>query len=242
MVILQIIIGASLFMGVIVFALKKIIFTDTNSSINRLNAERNMTEKKRRELERQKKEFEEQCKEKIVLVEKEAEKIKMEAIAQAEEKGKEFIDKARKQAEETVQKAFLAKEVFKKNVIQEIDSKVVDYCNMIVAHMFLEKMRKEFETSLANDFLKELEKVDPLHLQDVEAVTVISRFELEKEILDKIQKILEGKVEKEVKIETKQEESVIGGILLQFGTMVLDGSLSNILKDSISQIKKDLTK
>ena len=240
MILINFIIAQTILLGVVIFILKKIIFSDTASSVNRLNHERIATEKKQQELNKQKQQFEEDCKKRLIDIQKEMEKMKMQAMSETEKKSEEIIKKAKKQSEELVQKANLSKDLIQKRLEGENDRRAVDVSERILKKILSEKNRQDFDKVLAETFLEDLKKVDPKHIQEIEKLTIISRFELDKGIFDQIKQILTEKIGKEIPIETKTNDEVVGGLLLEFGTMVLDGTLALSIKENVRILKKEL--
>jgi len=56
-------------------------------------------------------------------------------------------------------------------------------------------------------------------------VNVVSAFDLEDAIKDKLAKVLSKKLEREVKVTTSTDKSLLGGVLIRAGDLVIDGSV-----------------
>ena len=56
-------------------------------------------------------------------------------------------------------------------------------------------------------------------------VEVISAFDLGDSLADKLAGVLRNKLEREVKVSTSKDESLLGGVLMRAGDMVIDGSV-----------------
>ena len=56
-------------------------------------------------------------------------------------------------------------------------------------------------------------------------VQVISAFDLGDALTDKLANVLRGKLEREVKVSTATDKSLLGGVLIRAGDMVIDGSV-----------------
>jgi len=62
-------------------------------------------------------------------------------------------------------------------------------------------------------------------------VTVISSMKLGKDVLDKVQASLSEKLKKNIILDDAVDESILGGIILRMGDIILDGSMANDLKN-----------
>lgn len=56
-------------------------------------------------------------------------------------------------------------------------------------------------------------------------VTVVSAFALDESAEQSLVKVLSKKLEREVKVETQVDESLLGGVLIRAGDLVIDGSV-----------------
>jgi len=56
-------------------------------------------------------------------------------------------------------------------------------------------------------------------------VEVISAFDLNDALTEKLAGVLRSKLEREVKVSTSTDESLLGGVLIRAGDMVIDGSV-----------------
>ncbi len=63
------------------------------------------------------------------------------------------------------------------------------------------------------------------NLEKTVDVEVISAFELQDALTEKIAGALRGKLEREVNVTTSRDESLLGGVLIKAGDLVIDGSV-----------------
>ena len=76
------------------------------------------------------------------------------------------------------------------------------------------------------------------NLSNFARAEIITPRPLKDEALGRLEKVLEEMTSKKVKIQVKEDESLIGGILVKIGDLVLDGSLKaqiNGLKESLKR-------
>ena len=67
-----------------------------------------------------------------------------------------------------------------------------------------------------------------------------SAVELEDNQIDKIKVFVEGLVKKEVVIHTSVDESILGGIVIQIGDQLLDGSTKTQLEGLRKQVRSEV--
>ena len=75
-------------------------------------------------------------------------------------------------------------------------------------------------------------------ISNVTRADVITAKPLKEKALGKLEKALTGLTSKEVKIEVKEDESLIGGLVVQIGDLVLDGSVRAQLEGLRESLKR----
>ena len=73
-----------------------------------------------------------------------------------------------------------------------------------------------------------------------QGVELTSAVELEDNQIDKIKVFVEGLVKKEVVIHTSVDESILGGIVIQIGDQLLDGSTKTQLEGLRKQVRSEV--
>ena len=71
-------------------------------------------------------------------------------------------------------------------------------------------------------------------------VELTSAVELDDNQIDKIKVFVEGLVKKEVVIHTSVDESILGGIVIQIGDQLLDGSTKTQLEGLRKQVRSEV--
>ena len=96
----------------------------------------------------------------------------------------------------------------------------------------LDGEQKNFITVLASNkrlpLLVEISELFEKHKADHERsidVTVASAYPLDESAQQTLAQVLSKKLEREVKVETQVDESLIGGVLIRAGDLVIDGSV-----------------
>lgn len=100
----------------------------------------------------------------------------------------------------------------------------------IISKNFLYSLVKNSCISLLPDLIDNMQKL--LENEDnVQTVEITSAFELSKNDEDKIKVFLSEKLKKQVRLKTYVDSSLIGGVLIKYGSNLIDTSVSGILKE-----------
>jgi F0F1-type ATP synthase membrane subunit b/b' len=229
--------------GVTIFVLKKVLFDSTQGAVNRLNRETDGVLKKQKELNEKIK----QANEELDKRRKEADALVSKMTEDAEEKAKEerekILKRARMEGEEIIAKAERRKEEIRQVLQKEMDMKALDFTVLILAEVLGEKSLKRLDENLVEEFMAGLDKVDMSKIDgSVKSAEVLTAYPLEKKFREQISEILRKKLNREITIEVKEDKKIIGGIILKFATLALNGSLAHMIKESGLVIKEKVEK
>lgn len=243
LIIVQFLILQTIFFGIVIFVLKKVLHDDTKGAVNRLNKETEEVRAKQAELN-----------EKIKLANEELERRKKEADAlvakmtdQATEKAKEerekLVSKARQEGEEIIAKAQATKEAMRKQIQKDIETKMVDFSVEILNTVLTQKSGAALHSSLIEDFMAELEKIDMTMITgEVNEAEIITAIPLEKKGKERLSAILKEKLKRDINIKTTEDSKIVSGAILRFGSLVLDGSLHSFFKEAGVLIREKIEK
>ncbi len=93
------------------------------------------------------------------------------------------------------------------------------------------------------EYMEKLKSVDLSRLgPDVKSADVITANALAQEDLQKIADVFKQKLSRDIHLNPKVNKGVIGGIILQFESLLLDGSLQNSFKESSTALKQQIEK
>lgn len=121
------------------------------------------------------------------------------------------------------------KRVFKRIFFEEISRDIFNFLNLLI-----DKRRIFYIGSI-------IEKFNDLvnNLEDILEIKVISAVELDQDLKDRLKNKLEEKLGYEVVLEHNIDPDIIGGLILQIGDHIIDGSIQNelnSLRERIEQI------
>ncbi|MBN1353947.1 MAG: F0F1 ATP synthase subunit delta [Candidatus Omnitrophica bacterium] len=243
MLILNFIIIQIIIFAVIIFVLKKLVLTDTSSALVKLDSARDRVKKEEGELENKINTCEEECVKRKEAAREEAEKIVKDARQKAEEEAAAIIENTKKKAEEMVQKATAAKDKIRNDIMREENIKIVNFASEVFKKAFEKELSESYNEHLAEAFIKELPATDMKYIgSEIDTVQVISPHKLKSELVAKIKDILNKKLKRTLKVEEGIDKKILGGLMLKFGTLVIDGSLLSRVQAVSEEIKKEAEK
>ncbi len=240
MLTLQFVILQVVVFSVLVFFLKKMLSGDTETNVKRLSTVYEELVKNQRELleknEMAEKEYMAK-KEEAALI---ADKLSNQALDKVRKKEEELLKKARGEAEEIIAKAFGSRDQLSHEIRSEVSKQMVDFMAEILKKIFSLDTTMLVHGQFVKDFIKELQGADFSSVDVSENQPVIrSAFPLKEEEKNEFQEILGKKLNvADLKIEETLEGPLIAGVVLQIGTLLLDGSFANAVKEAALKLKE----
>ena len=241
MLLMQIVVFQIIVFGAVIFFLKKILYQDTESSINRLdrvyqemlNKQKELTQK----IEAAEKEYGAKKEEATLIVSK----MKAEAMDEVRQKQDEVIKKAKSEAEEIMKKAHESEEKFQKGLEKNFNVKVINQSVKLLGVVFSPKLAGALHRELVIEFLERSKAFDLSGVgAHIDTLTVKSAMALQKDEQDKIQAFIGSKLNRSIKIKYLVEANLVAGVLFQFGTLLLDGSFTYYVREAAEQDRKTL--
>jgi ATP synthase F1 delta subunit len=239
MLVFALIIFQLIIFSLLIYILRKIILRNVVSATQHLEELNKDYQKKQNEIEEKMKETEKKAKLIIEQAKEEAEKLKAQIIQEAETQREQIINSARREAKEIIEQA----EKTRQSLISEIEERIEKEAIDKAVDLIKDVLPADFKALVHNRWVEELVlegfgEIRYLNIaEDVNEVTVISAFPLseiqQKNITQKLKEILK----REVKIQEKIDSEIVAGVIINLGSLVLDGSLKFKIKQSAQQIK-----
>jgi len=241
MLILQFFILTIVVTGAIIFFLHRFLVSSTDGAVKRLNTETETVRIKQSELNRKIKEVDEELARRKKEADELVKKMKTEAEESARAEREKMIKRAREEGEEIIAKAQRTRDQIRLEIQKEMELKTIDHCIEILNAVLTDKAKSVLDKQLISEFAENLEKIN-LDQVAVETDTAdfITLTPLDEAAKGKFAKILKSKLNRDIKINSITDESIVGGIVLRFGSLALDGSLQNVLKDAATAIKQEV--
>ncbi len=238
MMLLQFIVLQVVVFGVVIYFLKKIFHGDTDSAIQRLGHVHQDLLQKQIELQKKNEEIEKEMIAKREEANTLTEKMKAEAAGEIRKKEDEVLKVARSQAEEIISKAQSSREDMAKEIESQLSKKMIGFSAEVVKKAMSEKLAAVIHEELVLDFIRKAKDMDLSSAGgEKDAFVVRSPIPLKKEEIEKVNALLASKLSRVVTFSEVPDADLIAGIVMQFGSLVLDGSLTSLLRDAVEKIQ-----
>ena len=239
MMILQFLVLTAVVSGAIIFFLHRTLIASTDGAVKRLNTETEMVRSKQKELNEKIK----QADEELAKRKKEADDLSRKMMEDAETKAKEerekIVVKARQEGEEIIAKAHGTKDKIVKALEKDMELKAVDYAAEILNAVLSDKIKGILDQELVSEFIESVEKVDMSKIgPDMNTIDIVSAQPVTEEIKMKLAGIVKSKLQRDITVNATTEPKVVGGVVLKFGSLALDGSLQNFIKEKSIALKQ----
>lgn len=240
LLVLKILVLGGVFIGLVIFALKKVLFDSTQGAVNRLNRETDTVRAKQAELNEKIK----QANEELVKRRAEADALVVKMKEDAENKGKEerekVVTKARQEAEEIINKAQKTKDDIRKVLEKEAEVKALDFSIILMEEVLASRPLAALNEAIIEEFLNSLESVDmSMVAPEIDTVEVVCACPLADKFNNQLNELIKKKMQRELKINLTEDASNISGIVIMFGSLTLNGSLRYMLQEK-GMVLKDL--
>lgn len=229
--------------GVIIFVLHRALIAGTEGAVNRLNEEIAKTNAKQQELNQKLREADDELQQRRKEAKELAEKMRSEAEEQSKAEREKIISKARQEAEEIIAKAQGSKEQIRKDLEKEFDIRAIDFSIQILNKVLSQKAKGVLGEILMSEFLENLKNTDMSKISpDIKRAEVVTLAPIDSNMKSQIGQIIKSKLNREVEITSKTDESIAGGVVLKFGSMALDGSLISFMKETAIGLQETVDK
>lgn len=227
--------------GTIIFFLHRTLISTTEGAVNRLNQEIEKANAKQAELSAKIKQADDELAKRQAEAKKLAEKMKSDAEEQSKAEREKIIGKAREEGEEIIAKAHSATEKIKQEIEKEMEVKIVNYSTDILNDILSEKAKGSLNEVLIDEFLNGLQNVDMSKISpDVKSAELVSLTDVDESIKNRFSQVIKDKLNRDISISAKTDPELGGGVMLKFGSMALDGSLRNLIREKGVAIKEKI--
>jgi len=242
MFLFQIVVVQIIIFGAVIFFLKKIMLGSTDSAVTRLNETYIELDKKKNELTEKIKQAEEEYNNKKKEAEGIVKNMQEEAEKEITDKKDSIIKKAHEESEQLVADAMASRDSMREEIRKEERVRLIDFCQDIIHFIFKDSI-DDIDNVVASSFLSEFEKIGDLQIPlNVNELEIVTYKECNKEYQSKIIEIVSRSGKSISSIKNTKDSSILGGIILKFGSLVLDGSLLGKIKDACSSLKDRIEK
>ena len=241
--IIQFLILTVVISGGIIFALYMVLIKTVDGAKQRLDRDAEAARKREAELNQKIKEADAELQRRNKELDLMEKKMRQELEEQTNKQKEELISKARTEAEEIITKAQNAREQIRRDIEKSMEIKIVDYSAGITTEILSTKVKEALDKYLIAEFIEKLNAVDMSRIgADIKVADVISATPIPDSLLADLAQVFKTKTSRDIKLNPKIDPQVLGGIVLMFESLQLDGSLQNALKESANALKQQIEK
>jgi len=239
MLIIQLIIIQIITFLALVFVLRKIMYSASFMETKRLQQLSEENSKKAQELAAKLEDAQRQYQEKLESAEKEAKRLKAQAEEEIQKLKEDVLNKARAEGERIVNQALNTKEKLKEEIESQMAEKSIEQSLRLIHTVLSAQNQLSLHQGLVDNILEEIEKTGPEKLKiNIHKGKLIMPYEIAKPKKEKIIAVLSKKSGKEISLEEEIDKNIIAGITIKLGSLVIDGSLANKLREAAEALKK----
>jgi len=226
LVIIQIITFAA-----IVFALRKLLYTETAKEAGRLKQLKQEAAVRQRELTQKIEAAENAYREKITKAEEDIRAFRLKAEEQTEETKKEIINKANEESVRIVNAASNAKEKMREEIALEMRKKTPELASNIFTEVLSDKVKLMVHKELVKEVANEVKKIDEAKFNlKIKIGELDSAYPLDKDEKNSLSSTVTERLGYKISFEDKVDKHLVAGVVIRLGTLVIDGSLANRLR------------
>ena len=225
------------FIGV-VFLLKFLFSNHLKSALSRLNMLHEENLAKEEELNAELKRAKEESQAQVQQGKEEAELIIEEANKEATRMRLDQEVQAKAQVEKIIAEAKIEAEKLKESVIKDIQAQSVELASKLIEELLTEIDKTALQYEFANSIIQEISRLpqEQFSIKSTQA-KVTSSFPLLERQRQELKHVLSDKMGNQVELTEELNVKLIGGLTVEAGGMIIDGTLKNKLKRITAHLK-----
>lgn len=228
---IQLIIIQLVTFAAIVFVLKKLLYTETAKEIRRLTKLKEENLEKQRELEQKINAAENVYKESLAKAEDEVRVVRAKAEDEAGKLKEVMIDKAKAEAEQIVKNAFNAREKMREEIELGMRKKAPLLASQILREVISPKAGEVLHGELVGDVIVKIKKMEKTETRlKADKAEIVTAYPLAKTEKNELMQAVCGMLGREISFSEKEDKKLTAGVIIKAGTLVIDGSLDNRMK------------
>jgi len=226
------------FIGII-FLLRYLFSSHLKSALARLNTLHEENLHKEEELNEELKRAKEETEAQIKQGRAEADLIVEEASQEAQRIRINMEEQAKIQVQEIIAAGKADAEKIKAVLIKDVQAQSVELASRMIAELLTETDKIALQYEFANGIIQEISQLpkEQFNMQGNPVVKVNSSFALLDRQKGEIKRLLSEKTGKDIELDEQIDPALIGGLTLEMGGMVIDGTLKNKLQRIIPHLK-----
>ena len=223
----------------IVFVLRKLLYTESAREAKRLAQLREENSVKERELREKIEAANGVYKEKLAKTEEDIKRLRRKAEEENEQARKKLMEKAKAEADELVRAAVNAKEKMRDEVSIEMKARCPAIASQIFEAVLSDKVKEAVHKEFIREVINQVKKMDGSRFNvKAKSAELSSAYPLSREEKHEITAALEAKLGRDVSAEEKKDKGLVAGLSIKLGSLLIDGTLANRLRQAEEEMKK----
>ncbi|MDP3731803.1 MAG: F0F1 ATP synthase subunit delta [Candidatus Omnitrophota bacterium] len=222
-----------LIFGVLIFVFRKIMSQNIVSATQHLSELSKDYAEKEKKINQQLEESRHKAQELLAKAQEEAEKIKAQVVQEAQQERDKILQEARNHGQELVQQA----EKSRQQLLSELEERISKEATRRACELIQGTLPESFRQLAHTHWVEDLIESDFTHIErlripdDLREAKIISAFSLSAEERQKLTKKLKSALGREVTLKEEVDAKVVVGLIINIGSLTLDGSLENKIRE-----------
>ena len=145
------------------------------------------------------------------------------------------------EGEEIIAKAQHATEKMRIELEKEIDIKGINFGAQLLNQVLSQKSKGVLDEILVNEFIDSFKNVDMSRIgADVKTADIITINPLSENTRSQLAQVIKQKLNREIALQSKIDPMIGGGVIVKFGSLALDGSVQNLIRESGIRLKESV--
>ncbi|MFH0753709.1 MAG: F0F1 ATP synthase subunit delta [Candidatus Omnitrophota bacterium] len=241
--IIQFLFLTAIISGAIIFTLHRVFISSVEGAKQRLDRDAEAARAKETELNRKIKQADDELSARKKELDQIEQKMKLELEAEANKHREELVNKARTDAEEIIVKAQNAADGIRRDIEKQMELKIIDHAVSIIGSVLTVRAKSALENDLVDEFAEQLKNVDMSKISlDIKKAEVVTSCGISDAGLKRFSEIIKSKTGRDIVLVSKVDGGHVCGVIIQFGSLLLDGSVKTAVKDAALQLKAEVEK
>jgi F0F1-type ATP synthase delta subunit len=193
-------------------------------------------EKKQQDAKKRLAEAEQYYQKTLAQAQQEASQLKVRFEQEAQRQKDKVLEQARQESERIIERAGKTRTLLISELEQKIENRAVDRACELIQQVLPNHLHKEMHTHWFEELVSGgLEEIGRLQVpKDITEACVISAFGLSAQQQELLRKKLQEKLKRNIKLKEEIDSQLVAGVVVNIGSLVLDGSLKYKIKEAAS--------
>lgn len=170
----------------------------------------------------------------------EAKKLKDAARQEAERIREQMLAEAKERTDALLKEGRLECERLKHEAISHIEESSVNLATGLIKEIFSEDSKQELEKELVDELIGDLRNIEKEKLKvEIKKAEITSSYPLLDNQKNAVKEILQEAIGHPIQLEEKVDTSIISGLVINLGGLILDGSLQSKLRKMMPYLRKE---